>query len=98
MKTVYNAKAPDIPGCYTQGENVEQAMSVARRSELLINSESMELSNEFYINLLKYPKVDNYLYNRHNLAIRYMIKSSNSALLAVYRCFSSFFFGDQFLA
>jgi predicted RNase H-like HicB family nuclease len=35
MKTVYNAKAPEIPGCYTQGENVEQAMSVARRSELL---------------------------------------------------------------
>lgn len=48
--------------------------------------------------MLKYSKVDNYLYDRHNLAIRYMIKSSNYALLAVYRCFFSFFFGDQFLA
>jgi len=47
--------------------------------------------------LLKYPKVDNYLYDRHNVAIRYMIKSSNSALLAVYRYFSSLFFGDQIL-
>jgi hypothetical protein len=51
------------------------------------------LTYKFNINLLKYSKVDNYLYDRHNLAIHYMIKSSKSALLAVYRCFSSCFWG-----
>ncbi len=32
MKTAYIAKVPDIPGCYTQGKTVEQAMERIREA------------------------------------------------------------------
>jgi predicted RNase H-like HicB family nuclease len=40
---VYIAKVPDIPGCYTQGKNVEQAMERIREAiQVCLEAEELE--------------------------------------------------------
>jgi predicted RNase H-like HicB family nuclease len=40
---MYIAKVPDIPGCYTQGKNVEQAMERIREAiQVCLEAEELE--------------------------------------------------------
>ena len=40
---IYIAKVPDIPGCYTQGKNVEQAMERVKEAiQVCLEAEELE--------------------------------------------------------
>lgn len=40
---IYIAKVPDIPGCYTQGKNVEQAMGRVKEAiQVCLEAEELE--------------------------------------------------------
>jgi predicted RNase H-like HicB family nuclease len=40
---IYIAKVPDIPGCYTQGKNVEQAMERVKEAiKVCLEAEELE--------------------------------------------------------
>lgn len=40
---IYIAKVPDIPGCYTQGKNVEQAMERVKEAiQVCLEAEKLE--------------------------------------------------------